>query len=232
MEKKLHFLYKDEQIPINLIRSNRKSMTLSINTVGDMEVRAPKFLLQSNIKKFITNQTEWINTKLLRAKSNKIQYSLEIGTTVPFLGEKLQLLQGTHKRGIKNVNNSLLLPENTNDKNKLLNKWYREQAREILTNLTDKYTIMMKLEYNKIFIKEQKTRWGSCSGKNNLNYNWKVILTDIKLIEYLVIHEVCHLKHLDHSTKFWNLVATLDPEFKKHKNMLQEAGYYLLSFLK
>lgn len=82
----------------------------------------------------------------------------------------------------------------------------------------------MQLSYNKVFIKDQSSRWGSCSTNRNLNFNWRAIMAPEPVIDYLVIHELCHLKEMNHSAAFWSMVEVYDPEYKKHRHFLKING--------
>lgn len=85
----------------------------------------------------------------------------------------------------------------------------------------DKFNKIYKFKYNQINIKNQKTRWGSCSRKGNLNFNYKIALLSDKLSDYIIIHELCHLGEFNHSQKFWNLVAKAMPDHKDIRNSLK-----------
>ncbi|PIR43823.1 zinc-dependent protease, partial [candidate division WWE3 bacterium CG10_big_fil_rev_8_21_14_0_10_32_10] len=85
----------------------------------------------------------------------------------------------------------------------------------------------LNLKYKKIYIKNVKTIWGSCSSRKNLNFNYKLVMAPHNIIDYVVIHEVCHLVHQNHSKSFWSLVKSIDPNFKEHKKWLHENGHNL-----
>ena len=85
----------------------------------------------------------------------------------------------------------------------------------------------MSVTYNQFRIKEQKTRWGSCSKRNNLNFNWKIIMAPEKVIDYVIIHELCHLVHFNHSKEFWNLLAFYMPDYKEQAEWLKNNGISL-----
>lgn len=82
----------------------------------------------------------------------------------------------------------------------------------------------LNLEYNKVFIKDQKTRWGSCSSQGNLNFNYRLVMAPLPVIDYLVTHELAHLAEMNHSKRFWSLVERVCPEYKKHRQWLKEHG--------
>lgn len=97
----------------------------------------------------------------------------------------------------------------------------KETARKIIQNKVDKFSRELALEYKKISIRDQKTRWGSCSKLGNLNFNYKIILLPEHLQNYIVIHELCHLQELNHSKKFWSLVEKVCPDYKKYRQELK-----------
>lgn len=106
----------------------------------------------------------------------------------------------------------------------VLIKWFRLQAANIYKARVDYYAEKLKVNYNRITIKEQKTRWGSCSSKGNLNFNWRVIMAPIEIVDYLVVHELCHLVHMNHSKEFWTLVQSSLPDYEKRQQWLKENG--------
>ena len=97
----------------------------------------------------------------------------------------------------------------------------REQAGEILRMKADYFARVMGVQYNRIFIKEQKTVWGSCSTKGNLNFNWKLILAGPDQLEYVVVHELAHLKEMNHSPAFWREVERVLPDYRERRKKLK-----------
>ncbi len=82
----------------------------------------------------------------------------------------------------------------------------------------------MNTSINKITLRQQKTRWGSCSSAGNLNFNWRLVHYPPEVIDYVIIHELAHRTHMDHSSSFWQLVARYDPDHLKHRNWLKKHG--------
>jgi hypothetical protein len=101
-------------------------------------------------------------------------------------------------------------------------KKYKEQALQLVTTKIEKINQHYKFSYNTISIKNQKTRWGSCSSKKNLNFNYKIALIPDIHAEYIVIHELCHLKEMNHGENFWKLVEETMPDYKKIRKELHE----------
>jgi len=101
-------------------------------------------------------------------------------------------------------------------------KKYREQAREFVIKKIEKMNEIYNFSFKKIFIKNHKTRWGSCSKKKNLNFNYKIIFLPERLAEYIVVHEMCHLQEFNHSQKFWNLVSRAVPNYKEMTKQIKK----------
>lgn len=97
----------------------------------------------------------------------------------------------------------------------------RRKAGEVIRSRVDYYAEKMGVTYNRIFIKEQKTRWGSCSSRDNLNFNWKLILTGDDQLDYVVVHELAHLKQMNHSPQFWQEVEKILPDYKERRRRLK-----------
>jgi len=106
-------------------------------------------------------------------------------------------------------------------------KNYLENKDEALKFVNDRIRYFNKIynfKFNKINIKNQKTRWGSCSSKGNLNFNYKVLMISQNIADYIIVHELCHLKELNHSSRFWNLISKAIPDYLSIKKELQEKG--------
>ena len=98
----------------------------------------------------------------------------------------------------------------------------KDEALKMAEKKVEEFNEFYNLQYNKISIRDQKTRWGSCSEKGNLNYNYKIILLPEKIADYIIVHELCHLKELNHSHRFWNLVEKTIPDYKERVRELKE----------
>ena len=112
-------------------------------------------------------------------------------------------------------NNSLFI----NNKNNFLK--HKEEALNFISARIDLYNKIYKFDFNKISIRNQKTRWGSCSKKKNLNFNYKILFLPKEAADYIVVHELCHLKEFNHSIKFWNLVAKVIPNYLEIRKNLR-----------
>jgi predicted metal-dependent hydrolase len=105
-----------------------------------------------------------------------------------------------------------------------LKKWYKDQTAKIISERITVLNCRLNLKYNKVIIRNQRSRWGSCSRKGNLNFNLLLAALPPELIDYIIVHELLHLKEMNHSKKFWQLVETVDPHYKNHRKLLHKYG--------
>lgn len=141
----------------------------------------------------------WLHTVL------KEQRVVKLGTYQPVLNEKFDYVLEIHT------------PKPDGEQvHEAVKKWFREYARQILSKKAEEYAEIMGVSYHRIAIKEQKTRWGSCSSKGNLNFNWKLILMPDFMQNYVVVHELAHLKQMNHSKAFWVEVEKILPYYKQY----------------
>jgi predicted metal-dependent hydrolase len=109
----------------------------------------------------------------------------------------------------------------------LLKEWYKQNAKAIIKERVQMWSHTMKLSYNRITIKDQRTRWGSCSTLRNLNFNWRLVMAPLAVLDYVVVHELAHLVEMNHSARFWSIVESYFPDFKECKDWLKHNGMTL-----
>lgn len=118
------------------------------------------------------------------------------------------------------VKESMLLQQVSNQ----LRDWMLEQAEKVIKNKVRECAKIIGVEYNNIRIKDTKTRWGSCSSKKNLNFNFRLMMAPERVMDYVIIHELCHLLHMNHSKEFWAAVKSYMPDFEEQKSWLKYNG--------
>jgi hypothetical protein len=106
----------------------------------------------------------------------------------------------------------------------------RRAARELVTMLCDEEADALGVRWSRIEIRDQKSRWGSCSTRGTLSFNWRLVLAPFDVLDYVVVHELCHLREPNHSRRFWKLVEARRPEWRSHRDWLHEHGPELLAF--
>lgn len=108
-----------------------------------------------------------------------------------------------------------------------LEKRYRNAAKEYIPKRVEYYHQFTGGSFNKITIRDQKTRWGSCSANGTLSFNYRLMLAPPKVLDYVVVHELCHLTHMNHSKAFWDMVASILPDYKDYRKWLKDNGHTL-----
>ena len=108
--------------------------------------------------------------------------------------------------------------------------WYREQARIEVERILRHESKRLQIAYRSVSIRDQRSRWGSCSTRGNLSFNWRLVLAPFEVLDYVVVHELCHLREPTHSRRFWRLVESRRPDWRAHRDWLHEHGPELLAF--
>ncbi len=217
--------------PDNIIYSNRQTFGLEIDEWGKLTIRAPKKATEKEIQQVIVEKQRWILTKQQSAKKKRPKdYSFDGTEEFFFLGKRYSVLFHTEKVKIKFDGEKFLISEKYRDKlQDIMTAWYKDKALKISSFLTDKYTDKLGIKHRNVKITSAKTRWGSCSSQKNININWRLVLAPLQVLEYVVAHEVAHLKFMDHSTNFWQTVGELQPSYKTYKKWLKD-NHNLLRF--
>ncbi len=110
---------------------------------------------------------------------------------------------------------------------KLIRAWYCASAGKILAERIAFYSSSLAVNPRRVAVKEHRRQWGSCSRKGNLNFNWKLVMAPIEIVDYVVVHELSHLHHLNHSKLFWEKVASIIPDYKERRKWLKNHGLKL-----
>jgi len=220
----------------------KKNIAIVIDPVKGIVVYAPILVSEAQIHAFVEKQSHWIIKHWHSNQSNKakIEYSsLKTGSKIYFLGQPYTLLVeiATLKQKkslcVFNEEEAQMLvfisnrvpPEGLTECIFLcLKSWYIKQAEAFLTMRTQYYAKCLGVTPNKILIRSQKARWGSCDRDNNIRYNWQVMTGPPAVIDYLVVHELCHIRIRNHSKSFWRLVATVMPDYNEHRAKLHKEG--------
>ena len=218
----------DVTSPLNykLIRSARRSISLQITSEGELVVRAPHKAPEKYIRTLIDEKRNWIISKQKEILAKVVKVELNDGSKVLFLGKEYPLkFDNLEKFIIKFKDNCFYIAEEyAKDIKKYLEVWYRNNARKLLTHRLN--TLCQKHGFNvkNVKLSNASQRWGSCSSRGNINLNWRLILAPVEVIDYVIIHELAHTRELNHSDKFWKIVADIMPDYKKHRKWLKDNG--------
>ncbi len=217
--------------------SRRKTMSITVKPDGTIRVAAPKGTAAKTVQDWVASKSKWIAAKLAEvevANCQTVQRSYQTGEEFSYLGRpmRLELLYHTQptrtmlrgREGLIQITGPDCSPTAVKA---ALEAWYRWAAGRYIRARVGYFAAQVGRKPGRITIREQKTRWGSCSAQGNLNFNWRIMMAPPEITDYLVVHELCHLVHLDHSQQFWNLVASIIPDYKNHKNWLRQNGRQL-----
>jgi len=216
-----------------LKRNSRSAkLSISIDANGQVIVTAPRLIPEFLIKKFVQQQQAWIETHQEKVKA-KLKF---IGQDFVYIfGKKYPIKFTTtlepSKVSLKNNELTLKLHNlasdfkfNPQNPPAVLTRFLKNTAQHYITERTSALSKKMHLSYNKISFKTQKTRWGSCSSTKNLNFNLGLIHFETNIIDYVIIHELAHLRHMNHGKDFWALVEKYQPEYRLHRGWLKRRG--------
>jgi hypothetical protein len=111
-----------------------------------------------------------------------------------------------------------------------VSSWYRARARAAVETAVAREARRLRMRYAQLAIRDQRTRWGSCSARGVLSFNWRLVLAPVEVLEYVVVHELCHLREHNHSRAFWRLVDTARPGYRAERDWLERHGPELLAY--
>ena len=214
-----------------LFRSHRKTIGLQITTDARLIVRAPYFASESLIHKLIRQKESWIRAKqdYFKQRQSKILVKKFLpGEEFLFLGKNYPLVVIEDLPIAVVLDTSLFISKvvlgNARDH---LECWYKAQALEHFTQRVNYYAQASDLKYKSIRINNATTRWGSCGYKSTLNFSWRLIMAPSRVVDYVIIHELMHLKQRNHSRRFWAEVANILPDYKQDERWLKHNGHLL-----
>lgn len=226
------FQYNGENIEFEIIYRKRKTVSIGILPPGKITVKAPTGFPEKDIVKLMHQKSSWIIEKMeICRQKAPIDREFKEGELFLFLGREynLHIVNGRNQKPLVQIRDNRIIVQTQVIEAAVIRQelydWYREQAGQRITARVEHYKHIIKQQPAKIVVKNQKTRWGSCSSRGNLNFNWRLVMTPAPVLDYIVVHELCHLVFLNHSRQFWNLVESIIPDYKMQKSWLRDNGY-------
>lgn len=216
----------------------RRSISIEIRK-AQVVVRAPMGVAQTVLLDFLQQKAAWVKTKIgeqqqaLANVPEPRRYTQ--GTQLPFMDEVLTLVIGRGSRAAvarqgQHLHLLLSTRARVSDETQirqLLSRWYQQQALAILARKTAELTRALGLVCTQVSVKATRSKWGHCTSRGAIQYNWQILLAPEAIVDYLVAHEVSHLRHHNHSADFWALVASVCPRFKVDRAWLKAQGAHL-----
>jgi len=229
-------IYQDKVIDFEIEYRNRRTMAIQIMPPDRVLVLSPLKVPEDIIKRRVGSKGSWIVKKLVQlmeVKLNTPDRTFTDGQLFLFLGKDYPLYIFKNGRKIPKVFFSgdqfnIELHEYDHKKmRKAMEKWYRKKADRIINDRVEVYIHKIGKRPKIVKVKEQKRRWGSCTAKGNLYFNWRCIMAPPAVIDYIVVHEMSHLVIPNHSKRFWQKVGSVLPDYKKRRKWLKDNGLRL-----
>lgn len=213
---------------VSIIRSVRKTMSLHISSQGELIVKAPFFIPEKLVHYFIKEKEAWIFKALQKVEGRKPkQRTYQEGEEFLFLGDVYKLHIGDFKE-ISAKGGFLNFPDFMVFRiKKELTNWYINQAKKLITQRLDYVSKQMNAKYKSIRFSDTSSKWGSCAPDNSLQFNWRLIMAPITVINYVVVHELTHTTEKNHKIGFWKKVRLYTPAYKQHRKWLDKNKHLL-----
>ncbi len=212
-----------------IIRTRRKTIALVIQPDGRLVVRAPKRATLKQIYAMVKQHTNWIAKKQKQAQETYVASTpreFVAGEEFLFLGQSYRLEIVEAEKPVLQLNGNFQLAESALPQAaQFFEKWYRQQARGVFTERVQTYAGEYGFEYGKLRLSSARMRWGSCSSKGTISLTWRLIMVPLEIVDYVVVHELTHLRENNHSKAFWSAVAAIMPDYKERRKWLKENGH-------
>lgn len=211
--------------PKKIMRTRRKTIALVIDSEGELIVRAPFCASEEQIMNLVARKQDWILDKMHKIQERRAgqpKLGIKEGDSLYYLGNAYPVVRSEEKKGTFD-GNCFRLPDSGTTGEKLT-AWYQKQAAKVIGPRVEFYAERMGVEPKGVRITSARTRWGSCSYVNHINFSWHLVMCPPDVIDYVVVHELCHIRHKDHSRLFWASVEEYDKDYREHRNWLKEHG--------
>ena len=214
---KIEIEIEDKIIEFTVQYGNRKKISVHIDSFGLITVKAPKDTSKEIIISAVEHHGKWILEKsdnLAKARETPKTREYQEEGKFAYLGKEYYL----HEL----IETSEL---NEEELKKNLKKFYFSSCKKIVGERINRYQIQLRVKPKTIEVVESKTKWGSCSSDKNLTFNYRLAMAPIEVIDYVIIHELCHLLHMNHDRSFWRRVGSIMPDYKEKQDFLARNGH-------
>ena len=230
----LKFEYGSRIITFNLIYRKRKTMSIEVESTGEVTVIAPVGTSTEDIMEKVKSRAGWIVSKQYESKfinDTKINREAVSGESYMYLGRNysldIRVDENIDNISVKLFQSKFVVNTYTKDKDlikKSMENWYREKTLAKVKERVSYYSSYFSNEVTYVKVKEQKKRWASCTSNNELLFNWRCVMAKSTALDYIVVHEMCHMYYMNHSQEFWDLVASVMADYEVRKEWLRDYG--------
>jgi predicted metal-dependent hydrolase len=216
----------NSEINYNIIRRKVKNIRISVNKDKEVKVIIPMRYPVSELNKVLENRKGWIKKKLEHFDNLKNNFFSLLENEILYLDKKYTFVLKPEMKNYFQIDEERMKIYSGVD---LLNKrlqehWLKQEAKRVIEERVELINKDGRFKYKKIFIRSQRTKWGNCSGRKNVSFNWRLIKAPLDVIDYLIVHEFTHLEERNHSKVFWNKVSQLYPNYKESNRWLKKNG--------
>jgi predicted metal-dependent hydrolase len=211
---------------MRIVRSFRRTMSMHFDRDGTLVVNVPRFTPDFVVRKFLDQHARWIekHRKIIAQTPQKTSARYEQGGTFLYQGNVLTLDIGPY-RTIEVKGDILAYPQALRFRiRKEIDAWYQKTAARVIRSFADEMASVMGVTYRSMYFSETRSKWGSCTHDNRLQFNWRLIMAPQLVLRYVVIHELAHITHKNHSRDFWRTVERYNPSFKQQIKWLKNNG--------
>lgn len=214
-----------------IIRTKRRTLTLIVDREGKLIVRAPTRAREDAIHAFVQEKARWIRAKQERARRRNLRFAAKAyvdGEEFLYLGEPYRLEVVDIKGARLRLNGRFRLARTAvPSAASVFERWYRKRALQVISERVEVFAAAHGFEYRLVKISNARKQWGSCGPQANLRFAWRLVMAPVGIIDYVVVHELVHLRHKNHSKRFWSTVKKILPDFRKSMEWLEENGFLL-----
>lgn len=230
--------YNGELLNYRIEKKRRKTISIRVMESCEVEVSAPDFVRDEEIEEILIKRWDWIKEVSNKRREIRNIKTLAEGDRLNFLGYDYPLMfikWNRRETGVEFkeetfyvfIDGDVETAKKDGQINAALRNWYMQRARKVFKERVIIYSEAMRLYPQSIRVKGQKSLWGSCSFQNNLNFNYKLLLAPLQILDYVVVHELAHIRHKNHSNEFWKLVEEYIPDFREKREWLKRNGHTL-----
>lgn len=220
-------------------RRRRKTVEIAVDPVDGVLVAAPAFATNAEVESIMRRRAPWIFRRLAEVENGDgaaPQREWVTGETFLYLGRhyRLRLIDsdGRHPGTVRLLGRWLEVPQPQCEQKdearrqviRAVERWYREHAETKFLQRVALYASRLGVRPNQVLVRSQAKRWGSCGRDGTLRFNWRIIMAPLSLVDYVVVHELCHLRYPSHDRRFWLLLATVIPDYQERRKAMRENG--------
>ncbi len=217
-------------VPDRIRRSRRKTIALIMELDGTLEVRAPRQMTDKQVLDYVQSKASWIRKRQAAVLAVPPPHHYQQGEEFHYLGKLYPLRYvAKQRKSVHFTGTSIDLKASVQPEAAVwVEGWYRSQAREHLTGRLEYFAHRYGFFYENLRINSARTRWGSCNAqRKSLNFTWRLVMAPPDIVDYVVVHELCHLRHANHSAAFWAEVEGIMPDYKQRRKWLKDNGVKL-----